>query len=252
MSIVFSGLLLGLMGSFHCAGMCGPIALSLPLGRQNIWTKIAGGLAYNLGRTLTYAAMGLIFGLLGQGLQLAGFQRRVSILMGSLMILSILLPSLFKRVNNPLGFSLFSSLNSAIRKLFSQRSPAGLLALGLLNGLLPCGLVYLAIAGAIGTGSAVEGTLFMFLFGLGTLPMLLFISLAGNMMGTAFRLKINRLIPFVVVLVGLIFVLRGLNLGIPLLSPPEKKLHPVIHMQQPIDAKAVKGSCCHPANDDKK
>ncbi len=95
MEIIFTGLLLGLMGSFHCVGMCGPIALALPLRGNTFFQKAIGGILYNLGRTLTYATMGAIFGLLGQGLEMLGFQRWVSIAMGSIMIISVLFPALF-------------------------------------------------------------------------------------------------------------------------------------------------------------
>ena len=108
--------------------------------------------------------------------------------------------------------------------MFAIRSFSSLFFIGLLNGLLPCGLVYMAIAGAIGLGNVTEGSLYMILFGIGTIPMLLTISLAGNIMSLAVRKKINKLIPVMVVIVGLLFILRGLSLGIPYLSPPKQKI----------------------------
>lgn len=248
MEILISGLLLGLMGSFHCVGMCGPIALSLPLGGNNILQKISGAILYNIGRTITYGIMGAIFGLIGKGFQLAGFQKWVSIVMGSFMILAILAPSLFRKINTGEGIPFAKSVRKGIQKMFTKRSFGGLFIIGLLNGLLPCGLVYLAIAGAIGTGDLYLSIAFMVLFGLGTLPLLLVVSMAGNLLSVAIRNKINKVIPFVVVLVGIIFILRGLSLGIPYLSPPKEKLNPEMHMQKAKqqDAKdAVKSSCCH-------
>ncbi len=82
----------------------------------------------------------------------------------------------------------------------------------------------MAIAGALGTGNVPYATLFMVLFGLGTLPMMLAISLAGNMLSSKIRTKLTKIVPYVIVFVGLIFVLRGLSLGIPFLSPPEDKI----------------------------
>ena len=226
MAILISAFVLGIMGSFHCAGMCGPIAVALPLHGNTLMQKIFGGALYNIGRTITYGIMGALFGMLGQGIHLLGFQQKVSVVMGALMIISVLFPALF-RSQYSLDKSLFSfvgKLKKSIGKLFAVRSFQSLFFIGLLNGLLPCGLVYIAIAGAIGTGSTAEGALYMILFGLGTIPMMLGISLAGNVLGLAVRQKINKIIPVLVVVVGLLFVLRGLDLGIPYLSPKKQMI----------------------------
>jgi hypothetical protein len=226
MSLLISAFILGLMGSFHCAGMCGPIAIALPLHGNSVGGKIFGGSLYNLGRTITYGIMGALFGLLGQGVAMIGFQQKISVIMGSLMIISVLFPALFRNQYsmNKSWFSLVGRLKSTIGQMFSIRSYPSLFFIGMLNGLLPCGLVYMAIAGAIGTGSVTMGTFYMFLFGLGTIPMLLGISLAGNLVSVAVRKHINSLIPIMVVLVGIFFILRGLSLGIPYLSPPKEKI----------------------------
>lgn len=226
MTILLSALVLGLMGSFHCAGMCGPIAIALPLHGNTILQKIFGGSLYNLGRTITYGIMGALFGMLGQGIHLLGFQQKVSVVMGALMIISVLFPALFRNQYNPDKslFSFVGKLKKSIGKLFAARSFQSLFFIGLLNGLLPCGLVYIAIAGAIGTGSTAEGALYMILFGLGTIPMMLGISVAGNVLGLAVRQKINKIIPVLVMVVGLLFILRGLDLGIPYLSPKKQMI----------------------------
>lgn len=226
MSILISAFVLGIMGSFHCAGMCGPIAIALPLHGNSVGGKIFGGSLYNLGRTITYGIMGALFGLLGQGVAMIGFQQKISVIMGSLMIISILFPALFRNQYSmsKSWFSVVGKLKSTIGKMFSIRSYPSLFFIGMLNGLLPCGLVYMAIAGAIGTGSVGMGTLYMILFGLGTIPMLLGISLAGNLLSLAVRNRINKLIPVMVVVVGIFFILRGLSLGIPYLSPPREKI----------------------------
>jgi len=226
MSILISAFVLGIMGSFHCAGMCGPIAIALPLHGNSVGGKIFGGSLYNLGRTLTYGVMGALFGLLGQGIAMIGFQQKISVIMGSLMIISILFPALFRNQYSmsKSWFSVVGKLKTTIGKMFSIRSYPSLFFIGMLNGLLPCGLVYMAIAGAIGTGSVGLGTLYMILFGLGTIPMLLGISLAGNLLSLTVRNRINKLIPVMVVVVGIFFILRGLSLGIPYLSPPREKI----------------------------
>ena len=123
----------------------------------------------------------------------------------------------------------------------------------MLNGLLPCGLVYMAIAGAIGTGGIVEGSLYMFLFGLGTIPMLLAISLAGNILSLTVRNNINKLIPVLVVIVGLLFILRGLSLGIPYLSPPKQKIEQKFEKSLETETAELNnestGDCCKMTKD---
>lgn len=226
MTILLSAFVLGLMGSFHCAGMCGPIAIALPLHGNTVSQKVFGGALYNIGRTITYGFMGAIFGLLGQGIQMIGFQQKVSVIMGAVMIISVIFPALFRNQYS-LDSSLFSvvgKLKKSIGRMFAIRSFSSLFFIGLLNGLLPCGLVYMAIAGAIGMGNVSGGSLYMILFGLGTIPMLLAISLAGNILSLTVRKKINKLIPVLVVVVGMLFILRGLSLGIPFLSPPKQKI----------------------------
>jgi sulfite exporter TauE/SafE len=229
--VLISALMLGLMGSFHCVGMCGPIAIALPLKNDSWFSRIFGGVLYNLGRAITYALMGLVFGLVGQGLKLGGFQQWVSIIMGAVMVLSVFFPWLFRgRVNfDKIVGKYVSGLKTRFGYLFSARSYQSLLIIGLLNGLLPCGLVYMAIAGAIATANVVHGILFMFVFGLGTLPLLLLVSLAGNVISTGLRNKVRKIIPVVIVIIGLLFILRGLNLGIPFISPPDKKLEIKTH-----------------------
>lgn len=226
MAILLSALVLGLMGSFHCAGMCGPIAIALPLHGNTVPQKIFGGALYNIGRTITYGVMGAIFGMLGQGVEMIGFQQKISVIMGVLMIVSVLFPALFKNQYSmeKSWFSVVGKLKKSIGKMFTIRSFSSLFFIGLLNGLLPCGLVYMAIAGAIGTGDIILGTLYMILFGLGTIPMMLSISLAGNILSLTVRNKINKFIPVLVVIVGIFFILRGLSLGIPYLSPPKEKI----------------------------
>jgi sulfite exporter TauE/SafE len=241
--VYISALTLGLLGSFHCIGMCGPIALAIPLKTNSWLARITGGVIYNLGRAITYAIMGAVFGMLGRGLVMSGFQQWVSIIMGAIMVLSVITPSIYKnRFNAEKGvFSFVGKLKMSLGKLFTQRSYNSLFLIGLLNGLLPCGLVYFAIAGAIATGSSVSGSLFMFVFGLGTIPMLLAISLLGNMVTVELRKKITKLIPYAVVFIGVLFILRGLSLGIPYLSPPEKAM--TVPIEQADEEQ--KPSCCH-------
>ena len=140
--------LIGILGSFHCIGMCGPIALALPLKNQSLLSKIFSSLIYNGGRSITYGIMGFLFGLIGRGLYLGGLQRWTSIALGVIMVLSVIFPILFRKVNLE---SRVDNALSSVKKLFgrflSVRTYKSLFIIGLLNGLLPCGLVYIAQAG---------------------------------------------------------------------------------------------------------
>ncbi len=224
----YAALMIGLVGSLHCIGMCGPIAVSLPLGRKSWWHRTLGGLIYNTGRILTYGILGALFGLLGQGIEMAGLQRWASILIGAVMILSVLFPALFKgKIKiEQLLFGYAGRMIGKFRKLFTINSLPSLFLIGLLNGLLPCGLVYVAVAGALNTNSVLGGIGFMIVFGLGTLPMMLAIPLLGNLVGSGFRKKYQYVLSIMVVVLGILFVLRGLSLGIPYVSPPQKMLKP--------------------------
>ena len=236
---LWTAFIIGLVGNAHCAGMCGPIALALPLKNENWFTRIGGGLVYNTGRITTYILLGAIFGLLGKGLNVAGFQLWASIVIGILMIVMVVVPLIFKNLpslNNVFeGYS--TRLMSGFRNLFRKGDTKSLFGIGLLNGILPCGLVYVAVAGAINTGDVVSAMLYMALFGAGTIPVMLAVSLAGTMISLNLRIFVNKLSPYVIVLLGVLFILRGLSLGIPYISPKAEALTPVIE-------KAHK--CCHP------
>jgi len=225
-NFILTALTLGLLGSFHCVGMCGPIALAIPLNNRSWLSKTIGSLTYNIGRAITYAIMGALFGLISTGFQMAGFQKWVSVVMGIIMVVSVLFPSLYKNRFDfeKSAFSMVGKLKIKLGALIRKRSYGSLFLIGILNGLLPCGLVYMAIAGALATGNSFSGALFMFLFGIGTLPMLFAISILGNTISLKLRKRMTKLIPVAVMFIGILFILRGLGLGIPFISPPDKKL----------------------------
>lgn len=214
---------LGFLGSFHCIGMCGPIALSIPVKRNSTFSLISGSLTYNLGRVLTYGSMGLLFGLLGKGVVLAGWQNILSIALGVLILLSLFIPNFSVSPINKGGFMrLLEKIKSKIRQLFGIHTLRSLLFIGVLNGLLPCGLVYLGIAGAIATGDAFKGTLFMMAFGAGTLPAMLTITVIRDYISIRFREKVRKVIPVFIGVMAVMLILRGMNLGIPYISPSLK------------------------------
>lgn len=203
---LYSAALLGLLGSFHCLGMCGPLALAIP-GEHP-----ARALLYHLGRVLTYGVLGLGSGLIGDLLRIAGFQQWMSILSGVLILIIVWLPTKY-----------FSSLSGPVYKwiggISENASTPVMLLSGMANGLLPCGLVYVAMAGSLSADSAAGSMLYMMVFGLGTIPLLLVLAFAGKLMSVSSRNILRKLIPYAASLVACLLIVRGMNLGIPYLSP---------------------------------
>jgi len=206
--------------------MCGPIAFALPVDRTNKSKMVFQTFLYHIGRLFSYALIGLVFGILGKGLYLAGFQQRLSILMGVIMIIIVLIPvQLFNKYNfsKPL-YKFIGYVKTKLGFYLKRRTNNTFLSIGFFNGFLPCGLVYMALIGAIAASDAVNGSIYMFLFGLGTVPMMSIAVLAGNFLKVSVRNKIQKAIPVFVVIIGLLFILRGLGLGIPYISPSDAKL----------------------------
>ncbi len=221
MTILWTAFLVGLLGSLHCIGMCGPITLALPVFRNAPVTLISSRILYNLGRTITYAIMGAVIGLLGQGISLVGAQRWLSIIAGILLISIVFIPShisaRFSILKPAHHFTAF--LKEKFGNLLKKRTVHSTFLIGIINGFLPCGLVYVALAGALATGKVVGGTLYMAFFGLGTLPLMFIFSMAGQFISVGVRRKFTRLIPAFILVLGILFILRGMNLGIPFVSP---------------------------------
>lgn len=219
--MLFSALIFGLLGSFHCIGMCGPIAFILPVDRSNNFKKVSQISLYHLGRIITYSLIGLLFGLLGKSFNLFGFQQQLSIFVGIIMIVAILIPyNTFNKYNfsKPL-YKVISKVKSALGKELKKKSADTFLTIGFLNGFLPCGLVYMALFGALASGDALQGSLYMAVFGIGTIPLMTTAIYFGNFLTAKVRHYIRKAIPIVVVLMGVLFILRGMGLGIPYVSP---------------------------------
>ncbi|MDA3860750.1 MAG: sulfite exporter TauE/SafE family protein [Melioribacteraceae bacterium] len=225
---IWTGFIIGFLGSFHCVGMCGPIALALPFGKQSNFQLIVGRLLYNIGRSITYAIFGAIFGLFGKGIAVVGLQKWASIILGVSILLYYVTPDKFKgKLSITKPYQITSNfVKKGFSKLTKNGSPSSLFVFGLVNGLLPCGFVYVALAGALTTGGTVSGAMYMFLFGLGTAPIMFATSLVGKFLSVTLRQRMNKLIPVFAIILAIIFILRGLSLGIPFISPPEKMLEP--------------------------
>ncbi len=239
--MLWAAISLGLLGSLHCVGMCGPIALSLPVQGKSQSSRFVSILIYNAGRIITYSALGALFGLVGQGFAIFGLQQILSIVLGVIILLSVLLPGdLFAQFSFTSKFyQLFSKIKVSLGNMFQNRSTKALFYIGLLNGLLPCGLIYMAITGALASGSVINGALFMALFGLGTVPAMFSVAWFSNLISVKFRLGITKAMPYVVSVMAVLLILRGMNLGIPYISP---KMDEQCHTEVTT---APKVECCH-------
>ncbi|WP_029034091.1 sulfite exporter TauE/SafE family protein [Salinimicrobium terrae] len=219
--MLYSAFILGILGSFHCIGMCGPIAFMLPVSRENKVLKFVQIFLYHFGRLLSYGIIGLLFGLIGKSLDLFGIQQQLSIGVGVLMILVIIIPS--KKVqkfnfSQPL-YRFVGRIKSSLGAALKKRTPDTFFTIGFLNGFLPCGLVYMAVFGSIAAGEIFTGSLYMLLFGLGTIPLMTTAVYFSSLLGGNMRRKVQRLIPAFVILIGFLFIIRGMGLDIPYLSP---------------------------------
>ena len=201
--------------------MCGPIAIALPVPDSSNFSFFTGRILYNLGRVVTYSFLGAILGLLGGRIALAGAQQVVSIILGVVIIIAVLLPQKYKNyfAQHPVTQKLAQPLKENIGVLFRKGTFSAMFLIGILNGFLPCGLVYVALAGAIASGNAISGAAVMILFGLGTVPAMFAATIFGKFINVGIRTKIRKAVPILAIILGIIFVLRGLNLGIPYLSP---------------------------------
>ncbi|NBC86316.1 MAG: sulfite exporter TauE/SafE family protein [Bacteroidetes bacterium] len=220
----FGGLAFGFFGSVHCIGMCGPLALSLPGATAARGRYLAERLLYNVGRAITYTTLGGAIGALGALVSLSGVQQWISIGIGLVMILGALVPWVSRRVNRleqvPARF--LGRVMKPIQSLYRRGGFGAMLVVGLLNGLLPCGFVYAALATSVTAGSIYTSMTFMAAFGLGTIPAMFAVSMMGRLASATWRVRLQKLVPIGLVIVGTLLVLRGLSLGT-LLSPDLKE-----------------------------
>lgn len=214
---LWTAFLFGFVGSWHCAGMCGPLALALPATGKTKGSFAIGRVGYNLGRISTYGLLGALFGLVGQTLALVGLQRWLSLGAGAAILLGFAASSRYA-VHWPITKAV-AWFKSKLAGLLHRRTLPSLFLLGVLNGFLPCGLVYVACAGAVAAGGLVGGVQYMLAFGLGTAPMMLSLGLLAGRMQPVLRTRLQKLAPLCVLALGFLLLLRGLSLGIPYLSP---------------------------------
>lgn len=208
---------IGLLGSLHCIGMCGPLAFAVPVLQRGwlylVWNK----LIYQLGRIISYCVLGALVGLIGKQIWQAGFQQGISIFTGILIVLAAIARLIkwgFQRDNPTALLKMFNRMFE-----YAFRHKANHLIIGIINGFLPCGFVYLALAGALNTDNVAAGVRYMFYFGLGTVPLMVAAGIAAGLSGRLLRARLNRIMPYAMLFLGLWFILRGMELNIPYLSP---------------------------------
>jgi len=227
-SLIIAAFIMGTVGSVHCIGMCGPLALSLPVVADSHQSRFFSTLLYNLGRALTYSLLGALFGIIGMSFAFFGLQQGLSIFLGIAILVFIILPKqlrFFKKNNTVLLF--FEKSRAALSVLLFRKNYRSVFFIGILNGLLPCGLVYIAIIAAVSTGSVLQSSLFMLAFGLGTFPVMWSLSFFGSYINMNFRHSIKKLYPYLMFCMAVLLIVRGLGLHVSYMSPAishEKKI----------------------------
>ncbi len=220
LSVFEIGFLMGLLGSVHCIGMCGPLVMALPISHLSNVKKVASVFLYHVGKIASYGMLGVLLGLIGSQFSIALVQSNLSIVIGTFMIVYVIYVFVVKPKSRFIQlYFLYNPISKQLGKLFKSRFSFAFLFIGFLNGLLPCGMVYLALSSAMATQNIVQGGLFMIFFGLGTWPALVLVVFGGQFMSLVFRKKVQSLLPVFIFGMGLMLVLRGMNLGIPYISP---------------------------------
>ena len=212
-------LILGLISSLHCVAMCGPIVLLLPIDRSSKYKKIGHILCYHFGRFIAYGLLGVLFGMIGKGLSIAGFQQKLSIVAGICIILVALISE--KRIMRiPLVQRYFLLIKSQLNQYLSKPKKArSITIIGFFNGLLPCAMIYGALFGALSMGAVYKSGIFMLVFGLGTLPLLSLVFLISDSVKQVITLKFQNVLPLMAVIIGILLILRGAGLDVGMLSP---------------------------------
>lgn len=212
--MLYAAFILGIFGSLHCLTMCGPLVLAFGQTTQSQVYK----LLQQLGRIIGYAVLGSIMGLIGNSVAVFDFQQKLSIVVGLLIIGFTLFTFLKKGASQLATGKLITKLQGWVMQN-TKSVPVRFFALGLINSLLPCGLLYVALAASATMPTIAESMLYMTLFGLGTLPSMVAVLVFGNTLSQHFKKIQSKLVPALSILVGLMMVIRGMGLGIPYLSP---------------------------------
>ena len=221
--LYFTAFTMGLISSLHCVVMCGPLSFALPVGKLTSKGKTIAFLNYNLGRVVTYSMLGIIIGLAGDRARFFGWQQFLSILTGVILLIMLFQKYLFRTgTRSAFSSGRYSVISRLVWKCSGIKGNTGFFLFGTANGLLPCGMVYFALITALNAESVMQSVIFMFIFGTGTLPAMLALNITSYRMGVGSRLRMKKLIPWFISLVAILLIVRGMNLGLPFLSPYHK------------------------------
>ncbi|SDE58779.1 sulfite exporter TauE/SafE family protein [Riemerella columbipharyngis] len=245
-ALILSAITLGFTSGFHCLGMCGPIAMSMGISKKQSSNFYLQNFIYQLGRITTYTLLGLVFGIVGEGFQLAGLQQTLTVFAGIILILMSV--TSFRGTDFATKIPFLSKLLFQVKiklgTLLSQTGYSSRFLTGVLNGLLPCGMVYMALTASLAAGDMWKSTTFMALFGLGTFPFMFVAVAFGNILTVVVRTQILKFVPVLMLILGGLFVLRGLDIGIPYVSPKKEMLQ-VGKMEMDKSGTEKSGKTCH-------
>lgn len=207
-------------------GMCGPLTLVLPLEHKKPVKKALQVATYHLGKTTAYVGLGILFNLLGRGLFIREYQQIFSIVVGVVMIVMVLLSLMNIKINtfNRPIYVLVGKIKYALGKQLRHKNLYSVFLIGFFNGFLPCGLVYVALFGAVAQPQLWASIQYMMAFGLGTIPLLTLTIYLGDFLSQTTKRYVQKIIPFVIIIIGMLFIFRGLGLGIPYISPSNMNL----------------------------
>jgi sulfite exporter TauE/SafE len=208
---------MGLTSSFHCVGMCGPISLALPVHKGTNLQKVAGLFLYNMGRALTYAILGFIIGSIGQTFSGFGLFRYMAIVIGVVMLVYAVWPTHLDRKLQMTSMwqRLIQKIKNQMRLHLKSNTKMSWFILGSLNGLLPCGMVYMALMTSLATGDYLHGGLFLFLFGLGTFPAMFAVGFFQEWFSPQIRTRIKKATPILIATAGIWLIVRGILIEYP-------------------------------------
>lgn len=242
-TFLVSALILGITSNLHCLGMCGPIALAVPVKRTSIYSVISGVAQYNSGRIITYSLLGFIVGNIGITVQTIGIMQGLSIFAGIFLIFFAWRKWWGPKFRIPVSIMIPGYISKAIRKLMQSDMPLKPLWFGMLNGLLPCGMIYIALLNALLAGSPVKSMVAMTFFGIGTLPVMIAVVFMAQKIGHTLQHKAKLFVPVAMTVVGILMTLRGMNLDIPMISP--KVVVNVDDTKGESIQNEVEMTCCH-------
>ncbi len=211
--MVLTALIMGLTGSLHCVGMCSPLAMAV--GNMSARTFL-NRIIYNAGRIVTYGLLGLAIAGVGLAFPVSKFQNLVSILLGIILLLA---GTGLMKVNIPILSRAIGTLTFTLKNIFTRflnrKNFGSVFLLGTLNGILPCGLVWIALTYSFTLQSAMEGFSFMILFGIGTLPVMLGFTSVITQLLKRFNFNFRRITSAMLILSGILLIVRVFIVHLP-------------------------------------